>query len=197
MWPSAVTRSPTASSPAAQVRGSETALETVAADDVALCRYQIADCKQSCGAGLRPELSDLPGELMAHDDRRLEAVAGPAIPLPDVEVGTADARVMNPDQRFAGSAGGHGYLPQNDAWSGGLFNQRAHGGSGFGRGEYKAGRTGRSGKTGRTGRTGWLGRSRWARMRYAACRLDDYLAGPGITVAYGYLRTHQGLGALS
>ena len=26
-------------------------------------------------------------------------------------------------------------------------------------------------------------------MRYGACRLNDYLAGPEITVAYGYLRT--------
>ncbi len=98
MWPSAVTRSPMASSPAAAASG--------------------------------PSLLDPPGELVADDDRRLEPVAGPGIPFPDVQVGAADTGVMDADQDVVRSAGRDGDVPQLHADAGGGLHECAHGSRG-------------------------------------------------------------------
>src|SRR3954471_23138966 len=108
----------------------ETALQAVTTHDVALGGHQVAYGEQTRRVSVRSELGDCPGELVAYNDRRPQALAGPAIPLPDVKVGAAHACVMNSDQRLVGTAGGDRNLPEDDAGTGGLFDQRAHGGSG-------------------------------------------------------------------
>ena len=97
----------------AEVGRAQPALQAVAADDVALGGHQVAHGEQPGGLGLAAELDDLARELVADDDRRLEPVAGPAVPLPDVEVGAADAGVVDPNQHVAGTAGGNGHLPED------------------------------------------------------------------------------------
>jgi hypothetical protein len=100
----------------------QTALEAVAADDVAFRRDQVTDRQKPGGSGLGTELGDLSGEFVPHDDRQLEAVARPAVPLPDVQIGSADARVVDPDQRFAAAADGHRHFPQDDTGTGGFLD---------------------------------------------------------------------------
>ena len=55
--------------PAAEVGVAQPALEAVAADDVALGRYQVADGEQRRGCRFPAQLRDLAGELMPDDDR--------------------------------------------------------------------------------------------------------------------------------
>ena len=74
------------------------------------------------------QLGDPAGKLMPNHDWRLEPVAGPAVPLPDVKIGPTDTGVMNLNQRFSRSAGGYRHLAENNAGTGGLFDQGAHGG---------------------------------------------------------------------
>ncbi len=111
----------------AEVAVAGAALEAVAADDVPFRRDQVADGEQPFRFRLRPHLLDPAGELVADDHRRLEPVAGPGVPFPDVEVGAADTRVVDPDQDVIGAAGGNGHLPQLHADAGGGFDESAHG----------------------------------------------------------------------
>src|SRR6476661_2015052 len=78
-----------------EMRGAESALETVAADDVALGGHRLSDGEQSGGLGFPAELDDLAGELMPDHDRRPEPITGPTVPFPDVKVGAADTRVVD------------------------------------------------------------------------------------------------------
>jgi hypothetical protein len=103
------------------MRGTQAALEAVAADDVALCRDQIPDGQQSGSASLGPELGNFSREFMAHDDWRPEPITGPAVPLPYMKVGAADAGVVDSDERVTGSAGRDGNFSESDSRSGGLF----------------------------------------------------------------------------
>ena len=78
----------------AEVGVAGAALEAVAADDVAFGGDQVAHGEEAAGRRLRAELGDLASELVARSttggrSRRLR----PAIPLPDVQVGAADAGV--------------------------------------------------------------------------------------------------------
>ena len=111
----------------AEVGVAQAALEAVAADDVSFGGDQVADGEQSGAGRLPAQLDDLAGELVADDDRRLEPAAGPAVPLPDVEIGAADAGVVDADQHVGGSAGGHGPVPQHHSGAGSCLHQSAHG----------------------------------------------------------------------
>ena len=115
------------------------ALQAVAADDVAFGGDQIAGGQQPGRRRLPAQLDDLAGELVTDDDRRLEAAAGPAVPLPDVEVGAADAGMVDADEHVARSAGGDGQLPQDHAGAGAFLDESAHDDPGVGAGgEYSA-----------------------------------------------------------
>jgi hypothetical protein len=109
------------------MRGPQAALEAMAAHYVAFGGDQIPYC-QKIVPGSRTQLRDPAGELMPYHDRRLEPVSGPVVPLPDVEVGTADAGVMYLDQRFVRPAGGDRHVPKDDTGTCGLFHEGAHGG---------------------------------------------------------------------
>ena len=110
----------------AQVGRAQTALEAVAADDVALRCHQVADRKQPCRRRLAAELDDLAGELVADHDGGLEPVAGPAVPFPDVEVGTADAGVVDADQDVGGAARWNRNVLEGHARARGCFHESAH-----------------------------------------------------------------------
>jgi anti-sigma factor RsiW len=71
------------------------ALEAVPADDVSLGGHQVANGKEAGRLGIPAQLGDLARKLVAHDDGRLESASGPAVPLPDMQVGAAHAGVMN------------------------------------------------------------------------------------------------------
>ena len=79
-------------------RVARAALQAVAADDVPLGGHQVAHREQARGRRVPAQLHDLARELVPDHHRRLEPVAGPAVPLPDVQVGAADAGVVHPDQ---------------------------------------------------------------------------------------------------
>src|SRR5437773_1864169 len=76
---------------------------------------------------------DLAGEFVAHDDRRLDAPLRPRVPVGDVQVCAADARVAHRDQYFAGARGwlrnGRDLQPRGAA----RLNNGLHVGRRFGR----------------------------------------------------------------
>src|SRR5215213_6141994 len=114
-------------SPAAEVGIAQATLEAVAADDMTFGGDQITDRKQVVLLGFAAELGDAAGELVADHYRRLEPVACPTVPLPDMQVCTADAGLMYVNQGFRGSAGGNRHVAENDARAGGLFHEGTHG----------------------------------------------------------------------
>ena len=114
--------------PPAEVAVAQAALQAVSADDMALGGNEIAHREQVVLRRFLAQLGDAARKLMADDDRRLKPVAGPAVPLPDVKVGSTDTGVMNLDQRLSRSTGGNRHVAENNAGTGGLFDQGAHGG---------------------------------------------------------------------
>ena len=110
----------------AEMTGTEAALEAVPADDVALGGDQVAGGEQARGLGLASERDDLARELVADDHRRLEPVAGPAVPFPDVQVGAADAGEVDADEDVARPVGGRRTLPQHHSRPGSLLHESAH-----------------------------------------------------------------------
>ena len=104
-----------------------------------LGRYRVTDLQQAGGVALAAEGHDFPGELVPDDDREPEPAAGPAVPFPDVKVGTADACVMDPDEDVAGTADWSGDVPQGHARTGGVFEESAHAGAKYGSGREQMG----------------------------------------------------------
>jgi hypothetical protein len=91
---------------------------------------QVSYRQQSICISSGPELADFTGKFVSDDDGRLEPTAGPAIPLPDVEIGAADTGEVDADQRLAGATDRNRHLPQDDAWPSGFLDQRTHESSG-------------------------------------------------------------------
>ena len=79
------------------------ALHPVPAHDVALGRHGLADLELG-DAVAQPD--DLARELVADHERRLEPPLSPGVPVGDVEVGAAHARVPHGDQHLPGTGGG-------------------------------------------------------------------------------------------
>ena len=79
----------------AQVAPAGEAVAAAAADDVALARDEVA--RPEVG-DVGPDLDDLTDELVADDERRLDRAGRPRVPRLDVEVGPADAGLVDPDQ---------------------------------------------------------------------------------------------------
>ena len=90
------------------------ALEAVAAHDVALGGHELADLELG---DPRAQGDDLAGELMADDDGRPHASLRPGVPVGDVQVGAADARVAHADQHLAGA--GRWFGNRRDGQTGG------------------------------------------------------------------------------
>ena len=109
--------------PPAEMTVTEAALQAMSADDVTLGGDEIAHREQVVLRGLLAQLGDAAGKLVPNHDRRFEPVAGPAVPFPDVKVGSTDTSVMNLDQRFRRSTGGNRHIAEDNAGTGGLFDQ--------------------------------------------------------------------------
>ena len=100
--------------------------QAVAADDVPLRGDQIAHAEQPGAFGFAAELDDLSGEFVADHHRWLEPLAGPAVPLPEMEVGAADARMVHPNQYVARTAAGTGDVAQDHSQPRTILHQSAH-----------------------------------------------------------------------
>jgi hypothetical protein len=121
----------------AQVGGAQAALQAVPADNVALGGDQVPDREQPRGLAFAAELDDLARELVADHDRGPKPVTGPAVPLPDMEVGTADTCVVDTNHDVAGTAGRNGDIPHDHAGARGWLDECAHRGSERSRGNSK------------------------------------------------------------
>ena len=110
----------------AEVGAAGPALEAVPANDVSLGRHQVPDLEESRGPGLAAQLGDLAGELVPDDDRRPESSRRPAVPLPDVQVGAADAGVAYPDEDVVRPSSRAGNVPQGHAGAGRLLHESSH-----------------------------------------------------------------------
>src|SRR5688572_6530298 len=106
------------------------------ADDVSLGGHRVTHLEESFGARLGAELLDPAGELVADGERGLETAAGPGIPLPDVEIGSADSGGVDPNEHVAGTAPGRRHVAELHARAGTGFDYSAHRRSG-GRGISK------------------------------------------------------------
>lgn len=54
----------------------------------------------------RPDLDDLPVELVAGDERGIDGGRSPVVPATDVQIGAADPRAQHADHDFVGRRGG-------------------------------------------------------------------------------------------
>ena len=107
------------------------ALEAVAADDVALGGHQVADGEQARRLGLaRPARTISPANSCPMTTGGLSRLLAQRVPFPDVQVGAADAGVVDPDEHVARAAGGHGDVPHLHAGAGCGFDESAHAGIG-------------------------------------------------------------------
>ena len=107
----------------ADVRLADAALQALAAGHVHLRAHKVAFLDRGHAgshAGRRA------GELMARNQRRLDAPLRPRIPVEDVQVRAAHAGRQNADQHFAGAGHRHGHFTQFDAGRGMCFNNRFH-----------------------------------------------------------------------
>ena len=78
----------------AEVPAAGPAVAAAAADDVALAADDVAGREV---ADVAADLEHLADELVADDERRLDRLLGPRIPVGDVEVGAADAGLVDAD----------------------------------------------------------------------------------------------------
>ena len=69
-------------------------------DDVTLGRDALADLEAA--VDVLADGDDLAGELVAGDHRHGDVLLGPVVPVPDVDVGAADGRALDPDQHILG-----------------------------------------------------------------------------------------------
>src|SRR6185436_996176 len=75
------------------------------------------------------DLEDLADELMPDDERRVDRVLRPWIPVGDVQVGTADARLVNADPTVVDRHPRLRDVPKLEAGSGLRLHERLHGAS--------------------------------------------------------------------
>ena len=99
------------------------AVATVAARDVALAGDPLADLEpDDVGA----ELLDLAHELVADHHRDRNRRLRPRVPVVDVQVGSADRRLADPDQHVAVAGLGLGDVLEPQAGFGSRLHQRLH-----------------------------------------------------------------------
>ena len=119
----AVAPDPEADRVGAQVAPAGQAVAAAAAHDVTLARHEVARVEVGHVAA---DLDDLADELVADDERRLDRPGGPRIPRLDVEVGAADARLVDADQDVVDADGRHRDVAQLEARAGGGLDQGEH-----------------------------------------------------------------------
>src|SRR5262249_6908411 len=83
----------------AQVPLPGAAVPAVATGDVPLAAHPFADLE---AGDLAAELCDLPHELVPDHHRNLDGLLRPRVPVPDVDVGAADAGLADLDQHVVG-----------------------------------------------------------------------------------------------
>src|SRR5690606_8754802 len=107
----------------AQVLLARATVATMAAHDVALGRYALAD-----GVALHAgaDLDDAADEFMADDQARPDHALRPVVPLVDMQVGAADRGLLQPDQDLVRTDPGHRHLFHPDALGGIAFDQGLH-----------------------------------------------------------------------
>ncbi len=110
---------------AAEVAAAGQAVAALAADQVALAADQVADGDVR-DAGT--ELGDLADELVAQHQRGPDGLLRPAVPLADVQVGTADAGAQHLDEHLAGADRRGGDVHQPESRLGLLLDECLHGG---------------------------------------------------------------------
>lgn len=109
---------------AAQVTAPGQTVAALAADQVALAADQVADVDvDDIGAGLR----DLADELVSEDERGAYGLLGPAVVVPDVQVGAADAGAEHLDQYVRGADLRLGHVHQPESRLGLLLHECLHG----------------------------------------------------------------------
>ena len=101
------------------------ALETLAAGHVHLGADQVAFFD---GGDAAAHAGNNAGELVAGNQRRMNAALGPGVPVEDVKVGSADAGGLYADKHFAGAGRGDGNFAQFDAGRGFCLDDGLHGG---------------------------------------------------------------------
>src|SRR5262245_10444882 len=74
------------------------AMPAAAAGDVALAADEVA-CLEIADTG--PDRDHFADELVADDHRHRNGLAGPVVPLPDVQVGATDAGAVDADEDLA------------------------------------------------------------------------------------------------
>ena len=104
-----------------------TALQAVAADDVALGRHQLALLEVL--VDVAPHFDDLAGELVPDREGRLAPSLGPRVPVGDVEVGAAHARVVHADQDVGLATGRLGHVAHDESRPRRRLDDRFHGSS--------------------------------------------------------------------
>ena len=100
----------------AQVAAAGEAVAASSADDVAFARDEVARLEVR---DVRPDLDDLADELVADHERRGDRLGRPGVPRFDVEVGAADAGLVDPDQDVVDANGRHRHVTQLEtrAWA--------------------------------------------------------------------------------
>src|SRR5262249_45245407 len=85
-------------------------------------------------AHLAAQLDDLAGELVSHDERRLDALLRPGVPVVDVSVGAADPGGADTDEHLVRTDLRDGDLADRQALAGGLLQNGFQGGGSLARG---------------------------------------------------------------
>ena len=100
------------------------ALTGLFADEVAFARAALAnrDVMHIAAYG-----DDFPREFMACYKRRWHCALCPVIPIPDVQIGSADACLVDFDEHVFGADLGHGLLLKRDAGRWRSFDEGLHG----------------------------------------------------------------------
>jgi hypothetical protein len=99
------------------------AQQATAVHDVAFGRHTIALLHISDEA---PDLDDIAGELMPHDERRLATAFCPRVPIVDVHIGAADSRASHSNQNFVLSDPRLRDILQLETGCSGFLYQRFH-----------------------------------------------------------------------
>ena len=107
----------------ADVRVARAAEQAASVDDVSFGGHAIAFAH--VGHEL-PDLHDVAGELVADDDRRLDASLRPRVPIVDVHVGAAHAGAPHANQHFVVADRRLGNVLEDESRTGRRFHQRFH-----------------------------------------------------------------------
>jgi hypothetical protein len=107
----------------AEVAASGQAVPAMAADDVSFGTDEITDLVTMHVAAHRDDASD---EFVACDGAGLDGLLGPRVPIVDMHVGAADARLQDPDQNVIDAVGRLRHVFEPNAFAGFGLHKRFH-----------------------------------------------------------------------